>query len=546
MSLARTLRPNAGHVVVLIVLGLLAFWLVGQQAESQFWRPLGNARIACLAGCVMLYAIGCLYMFRRHHRNVETEDHAPHRERIGVEAQPVFRVLYASQTGFAEWLAQRTAESLRFGANSACVEPLDALDFKDATASHPVLFVVSTTGEGDAPDSVAAFMQRIHSSVPDLSGLRYGLLSLGDSSYAEYCAFGRRFERWLRKRGATSLFDTVEVDNGDEAALRHWQHHLALLSGCVVLPDWQAPDYLPWRLDRRNLLNPGSQGEPCYLIRLSPKSGMTDTWQAGDIVEIGPRNDAEKVADFLRQLDLDGQSKLAASDRTLREHLSYCLLPEANTLRHLSAADLVAALKPLPHREYSMASLPTDGCIELVVRRMQSANGQPGIGSGWLTQHASIGGDIDVRIRRNSSFHSPVDDVPMLLIGNGTGIAGLRAHLKARIAAGRRRNWLLFGERNVDRDFLFRDEILGWQTDSWIERLDLAFSRDQVERIYVQDRLRAAKPALKAWIEADGVVYVCGSLAGMAPGVHDVLIEALGESQVIDLMSSGRYRRDVY
>src|SRR5690606_10075089 len=127
-------------------------------------------------------------------------------------------------------------------------------------------------------------------------------------------------------------------------------------------------------------------------------------------------------------------------------------------------------------------------------------------------EHALPGEDIDLRIRANPNFHPPAPERPLLLVGNGTGIAGLRAHLAARVAAGARRNWLLFGERNRDRDFHYRGDIERWQADGFIERLDLAFSRDGHAHRYVQHVLRDAAAALHEWIEAGAAIHVCGSL----------------------------------
>jgi sulfite reductase (NADPH) flavoprotein alpha-component len=151
-----------------------------------------------------------------------------------------------------------------------------------------------------------------------------------------------------------------------------------------------------------------------------------------------------------------------------------------------------------------------------------------------------------LRLRSNPNFHAPEPAKPMILIGNGTGIAGLRAHLKQRIAAGSQRNWLLFGERNSDRDFFYGDEILEWRNRGYIERLDLAFSRDQAESVYVQQKLLAAADPLREWAEAGASIYVCGSLAGMAPGVDGVLRQVLGDATVENMLTEGRYRRDVY
>src|SRR5690606_677613 len=108
--------------------------------------------------------------------------------------------------------------------------------------------------------------------------------------------------------GAQPLFDAVDVDNGDAAALRHWHHHVALVAGRTDLPDWQAPGYSAWRLAERTLLNPGSQGGACYRIALTPPDGVVCDWRAGDIVEIGPRNDPAAVTRFLTGVAMDGAS----------------------------------------------------------------------------------------------------------------------------------------------------------------------------------------------------------------------------------------------
>jgi sulfite reductase (NADPH) flavoprotein alpha-component len=139
---------------------------------------------------------------------------------------------------------------------------------------------------------------------------------------------------------------------------------------------------------------------------------------------------------------------------------------------------------------------------------------------------------LKARLRRNSNFHPPEDARPLILLGSGTGLAGLRSVLKARIAAGHRRNWLLFGERNQAHDFYCRDELQGWLASADLTRLDLAFSRDQVHKVYVQDRLRESAEQLRDWLALGASIYVCGSLTGMASGVDGVLHELLGEAAV--------------
>jgi sulfite reductase (NADPH) flavoprotein alpha-component len=449
-------------------------------------------------------------------------------------------LVFASQTGFAEQLAMQSAQSLRRGNVATRVLPLARLTDDDLAAATRALFIVSTTGEGDAPDMAAGFARRMQHAATPLSHLSVGVLALGDRTYTQYCVFGHAVAAWLRRCHARPLFDVVEVDNGDEGALRHWQHQLGVISGQSDDSDWSAPHYGRWRLAQRQLLNPGSVGDPAFHLALTPLDLPAPQWQAGDIAEIGPRNSAQDVRRFMSALSLD--------DPELIEPLSALALPldDLADLQGLPAAALLARLRPLPHREYSIASRPEDGTLDLLVRRMQQADGRPGIGSGWLTQHAAEGATIALRIRQNSSFHTPPDDRPMILIGSGTGLAGLRSHLRARVAAGHTRNWLVFGERSQAHDWFHRAEIETWQARGQLQRLDLAFSRDGAQRIYVQDRLRQAAEPLRAWVEEGAAIYVCGSLQGMAAGVAQALQDILGEDALIALAEQGRYRRDVY
>jgi sulfite reductase (NADPH) flavoprotein alpha-component len=468
-----------------------------------------------------------------------------------VQARPAdvaLRVVYASQTGFAEQLARQTSQSLRLAGLSAPVDGIDRLSLDDLRQAGRVLFVVSTTGDGEPPDMALAFSRELMQQPASLAGLHYGLLALGDSDYEDFCGFGRQLQRWLQASGAQALFDPVEVDSEDDASLRRWQHHLAMLGGVPDLPDWQAPKYQRWQLVERRLLNPGSVGEPCFHLALKPLEGRAD-WQAGDLAEIGPRHAAEAVATWLAARGLDGRVVVPFGHRErlpLATLLARCRLPEPDEVDGLDEEGVAAVLQQLPHRAYSIASLPQDGTLQLIVRRMRARGGYPGLGSGWLTEHAPIGAEIALRVRSNINFHVPGDARPLLLIGNGTGLAALRALLKQRLAAGQMRNWLLFGERHRAHDFLHREDIERWIAEGAIARADFAWSRDQGERIHVQQRLREAGDELRRWVDEGAAIYVCGSLDGLAPGVDAVLCEMLGAERVARLREQGRYRRDVY
>ena len=457
---------------------------------------MSTTRLIAAAGVITLWLLLCLWAWRR------AQQHKA-RQALALQAlnaptaDDALLVAYASQTGYAETLAAQTAESLRAGGLTVRVAELGQLDLARLSGYRRMLFVVSTYGEGDPPDSAAAFASQMQAPpTRALADAQTAVLALGDSEYAHFCGFGHQLDDWLHAQGATPLFDLVEVDNDDPAALRHWQHHLGLLAGRSDLPDWQAPVYEPWRLAARTLLNPGSQGGPCYLLTLTPPTGQAAHWQAGDIAEIGPR------------LELGGPLQT--------------------------------------HREYSIASLPQDGAIDLLVRQMRSADGGLGVGSGWLTHVAQVGEQIDLRVRSNRNFHAPDDARPMILVGNGTGLAGLRALIKARCAAGHRRNWLVFGERNAAHDAFCRDDINAWREDGTLERVDAVYSRDQPQRRYVQHVLREEADSLRQWVSAGAAIYVCGSLQGMAAGVDAALEDILGAEPLQALLHAGRYRRDVY
>ncbi|MEG0186340.1 MAG: iron-uptake factor, partial [Stenotrophomonas sp.] len=205
----------------------------------------------------------------------------------------------------------------------------------------------------------------------------------------------------------------------------------------------------------------------------------------------------------------------------------------------------LAGLPALPHREYSIASVPQDDLVQLVVRLVDLPDGRHGLGSGWLCVHAAEGGQVQARVRRNSGFHRFPEHAPMLLIGNGTGIAGLRSLLREAALRGDGGHWLVFGERTRAHDFLYEAQLTDWQHHGHLRRVDLAFSRDG-DGGYVQHRLLAAADALRAWVAMGGSVYVCGALHGMAEGVDLALREVLGEDSVDALLGEGRYRRDVY
>ncbi len=460
-----------------------------------------SSRLLAAATTLLVYAMMCAAIWWQHRQRRL-------RAARGVQAMPQkgaadghapILIAYGSQTGSTEALAWQTARSLGTAGVSTRVLSLNGLSLADLTQAGRALFLVSTYGEGDSPDNAALFVQRVMgldaTSNTSLRQLQFALLALGDREYKHFCGFGHELDRWLRQQGAQPWGELIEVDNGDEAALSRWRQQLSHIAGVSDdVSSWDTVPYQAWTLSARQHLNPGSQGRPTFHVVLKPAQGQSlPSWEAGDLI----------------QLVVPGHE-----DRP---------------------------------REYSIASLPQDGAIELLVRQAMGEDQVLGLASGWLTAHAPLGAEVQMRVRAHGNFRIGDNaQRPLILIGNGTGLAGLRAHLKASIARGEGRRWLLFGERQAAHDFYHRDELLAWQAAGQL-KLDLAFSRDQAERVHVQHLIRREHLAIKRWLTENGAaIYVCGSLEGMAGAVHEALQEILGQEVLDEVMAQGRYRRDVY
>lgn len=498
--------------------------------------------LASLAMPLFLVTGLWLYLDRRRKRR------QAHQARAGLvpraDGAADWLIGYASQSGQGEALAWQAAGQLQAAGLAAEVVPLGRLDVERLRRAARALFVVATHGDGEAPDTARGFERRMQAQGQALASLSYGVLALGDRRYQGYCAFARRLDAWLAAQGARPLFTTVEVDNGDQGALTRWQRQLQTLgAACAEVPVEQPLQ--PWRLASRQLLNAGSPGWPAYELRLVPPTGSE--WAPGDILEIAPRQGAETVSAWLQPLGLPAASEVRGEDgpQRLADALQGRLLPDdRSALYGLTAQALLEALLPLAMRQYSIASLPGEGPLRLLVRQERKADGRLGIASGWLTTALAPGALLQARLRAHPGFRPPLDPRPLILIAAGTGLAGVRPLLAARIAGGYRRNWLLFGERTAAHDSFYGAELDDWLAKGELARLDRVFSRDGDG--YVQERLQAQQDGLRAWLAADAVIMVCGSLQGLGRGVHATLQALLGENEVQRLLESDRYRRDLY
>jgi sulfite reductase (NADPH) flavoprotein alpha-component len=357
-------------------------------------------------------------------------------------------------------------------------------------------------------------------------------------------------------------------------------------------------------LTNQRITGRGSSKDVRHLELDVEGSGLA--WEPGDALGVVIRNPDRVVDPLLEALALDGAAPGAAPGGTLRDELvagreitalnrpfldawaaaepSGKLASELESLRGSGlgkwmharqVVDVVRAypaavsperflgmLRSLPPRLYSIASAPEFAADEIhltVALVNYQAFGTPhwGAGSSWLALDRDEGDHAGVYVEPNERFRLPADDAPIIMVGPGTGVAPFRAFLQARDARGARgRNWLLCGDRNFATDFLYQSEWLRYRKQGLLTRLDVAFSRDQDEKRYVQHRLLEAAQELYAWLQDGAHFYVCGDATAMAPDVDRALRQVIAlaggrdddgvEEYLAELRRAGRYQRDVY
>ncbi|MDY6467152.1 sulfite reductase flavoprotein subunit alpha [Acinetobacter faecalis] len=485
-----------------------------------------------------------LYLKRRKQKKLTL---AARNSQVGFTIDPNAKpwlIVYASQTGVSEQLAWSTATSLQEAHQPVTVKSAQQITLQDLKNTEQILFVASTYGTGEAPDLASSFVKKILNSSVDLSHLNYAVLALGSKEYADsYCSFGHAINTWLKNNKATALFDVIEVDNANKDHIQQWNTALAQATKLDLQNVSIDKTFDQWTLKNRKLLNAHSLGAPAFSIELSPNHDAI--WQAGDIAEIQPGNSPKRIQQFMLKHQITENLKVDSSGIRIEQALLYKdLTREIEPFANLD--HLLEQLVDLPTREYSIASIPSQQVLRLVVRQQSDNLAQLGLGSGWLTEYSKLNTTINLRIRTNESFHLIDDNRPIICIGNGTGIAGLMSLIHSRVRQDYSQNWLIFGERQIQYDYFFQETIEAWQNMGMLQRLDLAFSRDQAEKIYVHHKLTENADALKKWIADGAVIYVCGSIDGMASDVDRTLNEILGENTLDQLRQDGRYRRDVY
>lgn len=536
-----------------------------------------------------------------------------------AETRPV-HILYGTQTGNAEQVAEDAAEVARGLGLAPQVLGLEVVDMARLAEMRHVIIVTSTYGEGEMPDNADLFWQALSAdTAPRLESLHFAVLALGDTGYDGFCQAGKLIDMRLEQLGATRMADRRDCDVDYEDAAASWisetlpkasDSDAPVAAATAPAParaatGWSRKTPYPGRLAvSRTLSGIRSSKEIRHYEFDLGDSGLH--YEAGDALGVMPVNDPALAELLLSHLAADPDTPF--EDTTLLAALTTRFEISTPSRELISAVEkraghdeltqiirnadkealdgflwgkdivdllrlmpgspfdaetFVALLKPLQHRAYSISSSPkaANGHVHLTVasvRYHSDHRDRGGVCSTYLADRLEEGSTAGIFVSPNKSFRLPEDDdAPVIMVGPGTGIAPFRAFLqerRARAASGR--NWLFFGDQHRDCDFIYEDELSDMSSDGLLTRLDLAFSRDQDEKIYVQTRMRENGKALYQWLEDGASFYVCGDASRMARDVDDALVDIIAThgatskesaaDYVANLKREKRYLRDVY
>ncbi|MGA8356736.1 MAG: flavodoxin domain-containing protein, partial [Xanthobacteraceae bacterium] len=531
------------------------------------------------------------------------------RPAAGLAAEPL-TIVYASESGNSEKLAGDMArQSRKLGLKPTLIDMAE-LDLAALKAASRLVVIAATWGEGEPPGRAArVYAELMQDSAPRLDGVEYGVLALGDTAYAEFCAAGKRIDERLAELGAKRVVERIDCDLDFAEPAGNWiSTALKTLTppetarSRVIEVDFAGnaatksnPGIVEAEIiEHLNLNSSRSDKETIHLALAF--DGAVPAYEPGDSLDLYPENDPGYVDELMALAQLAKDDALRGELLTNRDVTtlsvktleSYAALTGHERVKELIAegqardwvsgrqlVDLIASFpaalgaeqlrtltRPLAPRAYSVASSRREFADEAhllisLVRYDSHGRSRKGIASNYVAERLKRGDRVRVKLRPNRHFSLPDPGRDIIMVGPGTGVAPFRAFVQERRAAGAPgKNWLFFGDRRFTHDFLYQ---LEWQEalhDGSLARMDVAFSRDRPEKTYVQHKMWDRRHELIDWLDNGAHFYVCGDAKAMAKDVRTTLTRAYADvkslapeaadAAIADLEREKRYLQDVY
>ena len=516
-------------------------------------------------------------------------------------------VLYGSETGHSQELAEKLAAKASNRNIAAKVVSMYDYDFQNIRNEENLAIIVSTHGEGDPPDMAVDFYKFVTTkNAPKLGKLNYSVLALGDKSYRNFCKTGEDIDIAIKYLGAFRITPMVKCDVDYEVNADIWMNNLlvnitpsensenaeAKTEDTVVEYSKKNP-FMATVLEKVKINGDESDKEVYHLELCIEDSGLT--YEPGDSVGIYARNPESLVELILQKtgFDPEHQVTLESGEMSIKDALTHHLeitvlsfdtlekyfdVTQNNDLENLLDDDqllddylfghdlldlledfpfewtpnqLVEILRQLPPRLYSIASSQDKVGDQIhitvsVVRYERKKRLRNGACSSHLADNIEIDDQVPVYIEKNPSFKLPLNGSKIIMVGAGTGIAPYRAFLQQRENDNKTGGtWLFFGDRRYNSDFLYRDDWQKWLETKHLEKMELAFSRDQEDKVYVQHKLFDNQQEIYRWIEDGAYFYLCGDMKRMARDVNKTLLEIIKTQGGVSIEKATEYLRNL-
>jgi sulfite reductase (NADPH) flavoprotein alpha-component len=524
-------------------------------------------------------------------------------------AEPI-TILYATESGNCERLANEFAKSARKNGMKPTLVDLADFDPAALASAKKLVVIAATWGEGEPPArAVRAYGELMGEGAPRLDGVEFGVLALGDTAYVEFCAVGKKLDERLAALGGKRVVERVDCDlDFAEPAGRWIGEAIKTLAppetdrGRVIEVDFGGKPAVSSNTDiveaeiaeHVNLNSSRSDKETVHLVLAF--DGAAPAYEPGDSLDLYAENDPTYVDELLKLASLSADTKLRdefiksrdvttlslkaletyaaqtghvylkwmIDDGTAKDWIAGRQLIDliANFPIALTPEHLRAVTRPLAPRAYSIASSRREVGEEAhllisAVRYRTHGRARKGVASDYVAERLKRGQRVRVKLKPNKHFALPAPDKDVIMVGPGTGVAPFRAFVQERRAAkATGKSWLFFGDRQFTHDFLYQ---LDWQealADGALTRMDVAFSRDTPEKVYVQHKLWDRRRELVEWLDGGANFYVCGDAKSMAKDVRATLVRAYAdvraltpeaaEQAVAGLERDKRYLTDTY